>query len=129
MGSQASRGSWSTSPTRRHNGAIGRGCAETPTRHLKFFHPEEAFVCPLSCPDEERTRHGQGRSEERRVGNECVSTCRSRWSPDHSNTTQYKTDRDETTMCSSEPARVHSVTARGHSMHVISNRKVKSQLT
>src|SRR3546814_13705131 len=24
------------------------------------------------------------RSEERRVGNECVSTCRSRWSPDHS---------------------------------------------
>src|SRR3546814_19689183 len=25
------------------------------------------------------------RSEERRVGEECVSTCRSRWSPDHSN--------------------------------------------
>src|SRR3546814_12881105 len=24
-----------------------------------------------------------GRSEERRVGKECVSTCRSRWSPDH----------------------------------------------
>src|SRR3546814_15246887 len=27
------------------------------------------------------------RSEERRVGKECVSTCRSRWSPDH-----YKTN-------------------------------------
>src|SRR3546814_13777657 len=26
---------------------------------------------------------GQIRSEERRVGKECVSTCRSRWSPDH----------------------------------------------
>src|SRR3546814_14253099 len=26
----------------------------------------------------------KGRSEERRVGKECVSTCRSRWSPDHS---------------------------------------------
>src|SRR3546814_14523715 len=26
---------------------------------------------------------GQPRSEERRVGNECVSTCRSRWSPYH----------------------------------------------
>src|SRR3546814_11558480 len=26
---------------------------------------------------------GQNRSEERRVGNECVSTCRSRWSPYH----------------------------------------------
>src|SRR3546814_15211516 len=25
-----------------------------------------------------------GRSEERRVGKECVSTCRSRWSPYHS---------------------------------------------
>src|SRR3546814_14795317 len=26
---------------------------------------------------------GNGRSEERRVGKESVSTCRSRWSPDH----------------------------------------------
>src|SRR3546814_20583859 len=26
---------------------------------------------------------GTGRSEERRVGTECVSTCRSRWSPYH----------------------------------------------
>src|SRR3546814_11859740 len=25
----------------------------------------------------------QDRSEERRVGNECVRTCRSRWAPDH----------------------------------------------
>src|SRR3546814_14459260 len=29
-----------------------------------------------------RARHG-GRSEERRVGKECVSTCRSGWSPYH----------------------------------------------
>src|SRR3546814_20842350 len=28
-------------------------------------------------------RAAQGRSEERRVGKECVSTCRSRWSPYH----------------------------------------------
>src|SRR3546814_14223770 len=39
----------------------------------------------------ERTRStgllGQTRSEERRVGKECVSTCRSRWSPYH-----YKTN-------------------------------------
>src|SRR3546814_15331706 len=27
--------------------------------------------------------HDSGRSEERRVGKECVSTCRSRWSPSH----------------------------------------------
>src|SRR3546814_17526412 len=28
--------------------------------------------------------HAERRSEERRVGQECVSTCRSRWSPYHS---------------------------------------------
>src|SRR3546814_15285704 len=28
-------------------------------------------------------RANSGRSEERRVGKECVSTCRSRWSPYH----------------------------------------------
>src|SRR3546814_19922460 len=28
-------------------------------------------------------RYYFGRSEERRVGKECVSTCRSRWSPSH----------------------------------------------
>src|SRR3546814_12154341 len=33
---------------------------------------------PLRC----HSRHLQ-RSEERRVGKECVSTCRSRWSPYH----------------------------------------------
>src|SRR3546814_12639634 len=27
--------------------------------------------------------YGAERSEERRVGKECVSTCRSRWSPEH----------------------------------------------
>src|SRR3546814_12635651 len=32
-----------------------------------------------------RTLTGAIRSEERRVGKECVSTCRSRWSPYHSN--------------------------------------------
>src|SRR3546814_6666662 len=29
------------------------------------------------------TLAGEARSEERRVGKECVSTCRSRWSPYH----------------------------------------------
>src|SRR3546814_13005173 len=32
---------------------------------------------------EEVRYEGFGRSEERRVGKECVSTCRSRWSPYH----------------------------------------------
>src|SRR3546814_20564347 len=30
-----------------------------------------------------RANYTDARSEERRVGKECVSTCRSRWSPDH----------------------------------------------
>src|SRR3546814_14209658 len=34
------------------------------------------------------------RSEERRVGQECVSTCRSRWSPDHSKKTIRKIKSD-----------------------------------
>src|SRR3546814_16546407 len=33
-----------------------------------------------------------GRSEERRVGKECVSTCRSRWSPYHSKKKIYTYD-------------------------------------
>src|SRR3546814_21141005 len=46
-------------------------------RELELCHPEAAGV----------VRRGQSmaltRSEERRVGKECVSTCRSRWSPSH----------------------------------------------
>src|SRR3546814_4471622 len=42
---------------------------------------------PGECPRERSDgRRGAGfgpRSEERRVGKECVSTCRSRWSPHH----------------------------------------------
>src|SRR3546814_13310237 len=35
------------------------------------------------------------RSEERRVGKECVSTCRSRWSPYHSNTKRVNTNQKQ----------------------------------
>src|SRR3546814_18600430 len=37
-----------------------------------------------------------GRSEERRVGKECVSTCRSRWSPYHSKKTNPLTSNTHT---------------------------------
>src|SRR3546814_15258520 len=42
---------------------------------------------PGGAAHEEYAAHGhrlEVRSEERRVGKECVSTCRSRWSPYHS---------------------------------------------
>src|SRR3546814_18732234 len=45
----------------------------------------------LSLPD----RQPEIRSEERRVGKECVSTCRSRWSPDHSKKKKNKTTKTD----------------------------------
>src|SRR3546814_12918179 len=35
----------------------------------------------FQIPADYRAAHPRPRSEERRVGKECVSTCRSRWSP------------------------------------------------
>src|SRR3546814_7788957 len=61
-----------------------------------LFAVEIAYVAPtapwtdrgttdtvLPALDIPISRTGVERSEERRVGKECVSTCRSRWSPDH----------------------------------------------
>src|SRR3546814_15766368 len=45
--------------------------------------PRNSGISGLPRPLEEP------RSEERRVGKECVSTCRSRWSPYHSKKTKY----------------------------------------
>src|SRR3546814_18785035 len=48
---------------------------------LKFRYAEAARrACGRTHADAACLR---GRSEERRVGKECVSTCRSRWSPYH----------------------------------------------
>src|SRR3546814_13670360 len=52
----------------RRAGYPGRArCRAVPPRHAHR---------PRAC-------RSPARSEERRVGKECVSTCRSRWSPDH----------------------------------------------
>src|SRR3546814_20993479 len=49
------------------------------------FERAEEFYRGLSAGlyRDPRDRLYQARSEERRVGKECVSTCRSRWSPYH----------------------------------------------
>src|SRR3546814_12989597 len=47
---------------------------------LEGFSEEERITDVSAMPELERYML---RSDERRVGNECVSTCRSRWSPDH----------------------------------------------
>src|SRR3546814_17733587 len=53
----------------------------------KRRHPS---IWPLSLEGSSRRR-----SEERRVGKECVSTCRSRWSPDHKKKNKEKQYRDK----------------------------------
>src|SRR3546814_8674561 len=38
---------------------------------------------PFQTPKDDKSLNVTNRTEERRVGKECVSTCRSRWSPYH----------------------------------------------
>src|SRR3546814_7986250 len=54
-----------------------RGFFKQLHKHCRSFTSAQVDVeCKLSCRISRR-------SEERRVGKECVSTCRSRWSPYH----------------------------------------------
>src|SRR3546814_13070693 len=46
---------------------------------LRGYLAEAAYRYAVTA----QTNKAAGRSEERRVGKECVSTCRSRWSPSH----------------------------------------------
>src|SRR3546814_2897490 len=52
---------------------LGGPCHQALDGHR--LHRTQSFPTTTVC--------GPGRSEERRVGKECVSTCRSRWSPYH----------------------------------------------
>src|SRR3546814_7943796 len=45
----------------------------------EYFHIEGSRLYIIDTPNQTL----EDRSEERRVGKECVSTCRSRWSPYH----------------------------------------------
>src|SRR3546814_18136753 len=50
---------------------------------LATLTPNCAAAPRADRPDANRATNAPYRSEERRVGKECVSTCRSRWSPYH----------------------------------------------
>src|SRR3546814_12343327 len=52
-------------------------CAEN---YCQRYRPAARYAQTV---DTSTSHIGFRRSEERRVGKECVSTCRSRWSPDH----------------------------------------------
>src|SRR3546814_11741228 len=62
-------GNWSSYPPHKHDRDVpGEETALEETYYHRLDHP---------------------RSEERRVGKECVSTCRSRWSPYHEKKKSY----------------------------------------
>src|SRR3546814_13564097 len=62
-------------------------------RHLHVGRRKAGYR-PKALGDALRFRH---RSEERRVGNECVSPCRPRWSPDHYTTTSTSINKTHPT--------------------------------
>src|SRR3546814_16624332 len=70
------------------------------TRGLPFSAAAEALPRLPSNLRSPAAAWSKPRSEERRVGKECVSTCRSRWSPyhkkkkEHSKTTEHTTSKD-----------------------------------
>src|SRR3546814_13395402 len=60
---------------------FGGGQAGNPVKDCYNYVPISAFdTCVYT---DQNTINRIDRSEERRVGKECVSTCRSRWSPYH----------------------------------------------
>src|SRR3546814_18983588 len=61
---------------------------DVPGRVGLFFPEKAEAYAALIARDGQRTPIT--RSEERRVGKECVSTCRSRWSPSHETKTEAK---------------------------------------
>src|SRR3546814_13090764 len=73
---------------------VGKGSCPDGRQGGRHYHSVHGGVCCLTAAnrisDRQRIAHRRyrmgnrfQRSEERRVGNECVSTCRSRWSPYH----------------------------------------------
>src|SRR3546814_2898022 len=51
--------------------------------HVSSHYHYPALHSGVDCMEHLGATNRYGRSEERRVGKECVSTCRSRWSPYH----------------------------------------------
>src|SRR3546814_20994663 len=77
----------------KHAHATGKTLLEA---GLELGLVDEETFRRLVRPEEMVRRQPKGRSAERRVGKECVSTCRSRWSPYHSKT-KTKTHTESTT--------------------------------
>src|SRR3546814_3709479 len=67
-----------------HVGRAGRAGVEDILQRAQIIFPPDRFGKRKKAYEHRRhDKHVRDRSEERRVGKECVSTCRSRWSPYH----------------------------------------------
>src|SRR3546814_14172385 len=63
--------------------ADGTGIAATCTQRTGVAAVSAITTVAIAAKREAADRKAAIRSEERRVGKECVSPCRSRWSPEH----------------------------------------------
>src|SRR3546814_20877898 len=52
-------------------------------KEITYLRPDSKAQVTLEYDDNHKPVRIDARSEERRVGKECVSTCRTRWSPYH----------------------------------------------
>src|SRR3546814_14214451 len=72
-------------------------CRDIHLAHVQYSFLAEVLRDDLGGDLDRISRNAlQFRSEERRVGKECVSTCSSRWSPYHYKKNTYKTERSPT---------------------------------
>src|SRR3546814_18467081 len=63
--------------------------------HILALVAEQKFKFAILLRLEARRAAQEARSEERSVGKECVSTCRSRWSPYNSKKTKSNENKEE----------------------------------
>src|SRR3546814_11490641 len=64
-------------------GALDAKVRKDLRRWLRQLHNQTGYTTIFVTHEQEEALELADRSEERRVGKECVSTCRSRWSPYH----------------------------------------------
>src|SRR3546814_13982240 len=103
----------SASPLRRCKAASASPNRPQPKRLMQASMPPRTSPCPeqpgaadhgaaparpeITAIERRRAvgHEQQERSEERRVGQECVSTCRTRWSPGHKKKKTKKLDKQQ----------------------------------
>src|SRR3546814_16663895 len=67
----------------RQSGLLRQATVPAPVASAPVTAPAPPAPTTTGAPALASASAASGRSEERRVGKECVSTCRSRWSPYH----------------------------------------------